>query len=68
MTPISALSEENCYMFLKTYIGMNFQNVSSETLKEIEMSEYYKDMPTYPSSGSMQIVNDICIVKMSETR
>lgn len=55
-------------MFLKTYIGMNFQDVSSETLKEIEMSEYYKNMPTYPSSGSIQIVNDICIVKMSETR
>lgn len=47
--------------FVQNYVG--FSPTWIEDTKEIEESIIYQQMPTYPNSGSIKIVDDVVVVK-----
>lgn len=47
--------------FMRNYLGYNYKTVSEENKKKIE--EKTKNMPEYPKDGSIQIINNVIVVK-----
>ncbi len=51
--------------FLQYYIGFPITCASYEEIEEIQMMPEYEAMPVYPYYGSMQIIGDFLVVKLS---
>ena len=47
--------------FMKNYLGYNYKTISEENKKKIE--EKTKNMPEYPKDGSIQIIDNVIVVK-----
>ena len=52
--------------FYDRYLGQKIQMVTYDEYNEIIKSEEFSNMPIYPAKGSIKIVNDYIIVKLSD--
>ena len=52
--------------FLKQYLGVDYGVCNLEEIYVVTESEEYKNMPLFPLEGSVQMMNDIVIVKLSD--
>lgn len=46
--------------------GRNFGMTDSGEKEAIKETEEYQDMPTYPSKGCVEVINNIIVIKLSE--
>ena len=51
--------------FLKYYIGVSIHFATAEEISEITASAEYADMAVYPYYGSMQMFDDVLVIKLS---
>lgn len=51
--------------FLEYYVGFSIPFASAEKTKRIENSEEFAQMPTYPDYGSIRMLDDTLVVKLS---
>lgn len=49
------------------YLGYNPQFLWSSEIKEVETWQEVQDMPVYPADGSIQVINDVIVLKLSES-
>ena len=47
------------------FIGISYQQTTVEDFKYIIPTEQYQNMPLYPEQGSIQIINDTMVIKLS---
>ena len=47
------------------YIGANLNIIDQSDYPEIIESEEYKNMKNYPEKGSIKIINNIIVIKIS---
>ena len=47
--------------FMSNYLGYSYEPVSDEVQKKLEMET--KDMPSYPDSGSIKVIDGVIVVK-----
>lgn len=52
--------------FYKRYLGIDISICSKQDYDKIVASEEFKKMPVYPSDGSIKIINDIIVIKVSD--
>ena len=52
--------------FLEYYLGFEISLASAEEMEAIRSSQEFAEMPCYPYSGSMKMVGDIFVVKLSD--
>ena len=52
--------------FLEYYLGFDISLASAEEMEAIQSSQEFAEMPCYPYSGSMKMVGDIFVVKLSD--
>lgn len=52
--------------FMEYYIGFPAEFVSPEKAEQIRQTEAFRDMPVYPYYGSMDVIDDVIVVKLSE--
>ena len=58
-TIVEAYSRE---YFIKYYCGFNAQYVSADEVSKDKINE----MPIYPKDGSIQMIDDVVVVKLAE--
>ena len=51
--------------FFEKYNGVVFEMVDKSKYDIIKETEEYKEMPIYPNSGSIKIIDDVIVVKIS---
>lgn len=51
---------------LHSYMGLNLNLVNEAQYNMIIQSEAAKDMPVFPQEGSVEVINDIVVIKVSE--
>lgn len=59
-------SDYSADAFMKYYIGFPAEFVSYEEAVAIRQSEQFQDMETYPYYGSIAVLDDVIVVKLSE--
>lgn len=52
--------------FLRQYIGVEYRVCGQEELQSIFASEEYAGMPVFPEEGSVRMIGDCAVVKLSE--
>lgn len=52
---------------MKNFIGMPFQYADAATIRALSDRKEVSDMPVYPASGSMRVIDGIFVVKLSKT-
>ena len=52
--------------FYKKFMGKNVEFEEAEKYDEIIATDEFKNMPIYPAKGSMKMINDTFVVKVSE--
>ena len=52
--------------FLEYYLGFPVECVTEEEAEAIRQTEAFQNMPTYPYYGSMALIDDVIVVKLSE--
>lgn len=52
--------------FYRLYLGIDYIMCSPEQFKEIAQTTTFKEMPLYPAEESIQVINGILVVKISE--
>ena len=52
--------------FIKLFVGYQTAKLSDGEKKEIMETDAYKEMPVYPSQGSVEKINGVWVVKMCE--
>lgn len=57
-------STSNWDRFLNIYLGVDYKFCSREEYSEIINSQEFKDMPIFPSHGSVKEINNITVVKL----
>lgn len=57
---------ECCWIeFLRQYHGMQYTACSTEEYEKVLEMEEYQKMPLFPENGSVQMIDDMIVVKMS---
>ena len=54
------------YRFMEYYIGFPAVFASAEEMAAIQQTEEFQNMPLYPYYGSIGVINDTIVVKLSE--
>lgn len=54
------------YNYFEKYLGIKIKICSREEYKKIIETQEFKEMPTYPQKGSVQIINNVVVIKVSE--
>lgn len=55
-----------CWMgFLSSYLGVTYHSCDTEEVKEIMASEEYEAMSVFPEQGSVRMIGDCAVVKLS---
>ena len=57
---------KHVYYYLNDWLGVRWEEPDEATLKEISDSAEFKEMPLYPSDGSVKISGDRVIVKLAD--
>lgn len=52
--------------YMKQFLGVQYQSVSTEEIDIIIASEKYREMAIFPEQGSVQRIGDVVVVKLSE--
>lgn len=52
--------------FFRDYLGITFEESSDEDKKIVMETKEFKNMPIYPQSGSVAIIDNYIVVKLSE--
>lgn len=52
---------------MKNFLGMPFAYADAKTIRELSDSQAVADMPVYPASGSMRVIDGVFVVKLSKT-
>ncbi|MDD2972489.1 MAG: glucosyltransferase domain-containing protein [Lachnospiraceae bacterium] len=52
--------------FLKTYLGIETEALTSEEMEDIKATAQYEAMPLYPAQGSIAKIEDVWVVKIHE--
>ena len=52
--------------FIKNFLGFDISFASQEEMDSILETDAFKRMPSYPFEGSIQIIDNIVVVKLSE--
>ncbi len=52
--------------FIRTYLGVDYDNVYEEEGLAIEATQQYRDMPVWPDQGCVSRINDVWVVKMHD--
>lgn len=52
--------------FLNSYLGVSYSLCSDEEVLEIITSEEYTEMPIFPEQGSVRMIGDCAVVKLSD--
>lgn len=51
----------------RQYLGVTYETCAPEQYMAISASQDYRDMPLYPLDGSIQMIDDVLVVKVSDT-
>lgn len=54
--------------FMNGFLGTNYESVKSDEMLELMRTDEYMRMPVWPHKDSVQVINDIIIIKMNEYR
>ena len=54
------------FNILTNYLGVNLPLCDDVTFDEIRGTQEVADMPVYPAAGSIRIIGDTVVVKVSE--
>lgn len=49
---------------MSNYLGYTYETVSDEMLQKLEVET--KDMPSYPDSGSIAVIDGVVVVKRGQ--
>ena len=52
--------------FYEKYLGVKINVVSKDIYQEIVQSDEFKAMPIYPNYGSIKIIDDVVVIKVSD--
>jgi hypothetical protein len=52
---------------MKNFIGMSFEYADAKTISALSDQKEVADMPVYPASGSMRVIDGTFVVKLSKT-
>lgn len=52
--------------FYERYLGVKIRNCSKDKYKKITQTEEFKNMPVYPNNGSIKIIDNVIVIKVSE--
>lgn len=52
--------------WITQYLGYKIPVVNSETAEAIKQTEAFIQMPCWPSEGSVQVINDVIVIKFQE--
>jgi hypothetical protein len=50
--------------FVRTYLGIDFPDISDDLQDEIKNSSEYDEMPCYPSEGCVEKIKGVWVVKL----
>ena len=59
-------TQEQLTYFLKDTLNLTYTEPDSELLEQIKSSKVYINMPAYPENGSVQDIDGVLVVKLSE--
>lgn len=63
----SVNGRQNCWIeFLRNYLGVSYSVCSSKEVNMLMSSEEYIVMPIFPEAGSVQMIGDYAVVKLSD--
>lgn len=65
---VSGFSWDDLYSwpyFMNYYLGVSIPSANEEEIAAIKQTQTYADMAVYPYSGSMEMIGDILVVKLS---
>ena len=54
--------------FIKNFLGFSISFASQEEVESVTTSETFQQMPVYPYHGSVQIIDNIVVVKLSDPK
>ena len=54
------------YRFFDKYLGVKIKICSKDEYDSIVKSDEFKNMPIYPNNGSIKIINNIIVIKISD--
>ena len=52
--------------FIRYYVGFNVLKLSEDEKKKIAETQEFKEMPDYPSEGSIRKIDNVWVVKLCE--
>ena len=52
--------------FYEKYLGIKIKICSKEKYREIVETEEFKNMPIYPTNGSIKIINNVVVIKTTD--
>ena len=64
--PTSLINAYSRDMFIRNFQGYFIPLADAETAERIQKMDFIKAMPCYPSDGSIQVYEDLIIIKMEE--
>lgn len=54
--------------FIRFYVGFNITELDDKRKGELMDTQQYQNMPVYPEEGSIRLIDDVWVVKLSEER
>ena len=54
--------------YIKDYLGYTFESANEEEMKKLMLNDNVIQMPCYPESGSILVVDHIVVIKLSDTK
>lgn len=55
---------QDCWIY--NYLGYSIPFADEQTVLEIQKTEEYSNMPTWPNEGSIKIIDDIIVIKLQK--
>ncbi|MEE1281346.1 MAG: glucosyltransferase domain-containing protein [Acutalibacteraceae bacterium] len=59
-------TNERATTYMEGFVGVDYNWASDELIKELSETEEVKNMPLWPLNGSVKVVEDTVVVKLSE--
>lgn len=53
------------HVLMENFTGVSYKRLNNDERMTILNSEAYEDMPSWPSEGSIKMINDVLVVKLS---
>lgn len=59
-------SDIHFHEFVRVYLGVSFEKIDTNTVIALKDTKEFKEMPSFPYSGCIAIIDDILVVKMGD--